>query len=233
MRRKQFMQLIADLRAELRKSSDPAVGVSDLPTLKQVLGRVYETLYDAHDWPHLRQMFPKIELHAGQRYYDFPEDTDYDKVERVVVWQNNSPFPATRGIDFEEYAQFDSNDDVRADPVSRWDVRYTSTREQMEVWPIPASAGYSIQFKGKLKFKPLVNDSDLCLLDDQLVVLHAAAELLPAAKQADAQIKLAAANSRLGITKARSKSTTPPVRVGLSRKSPEVLSRSVVRISGR
>ena len=233
MRRKQFTQLISNLRAELRRSSDPAVGVSDLPSLKQTLSRVYESMYDSYDWPHLMKMFDRIQLHAGQRYYDFPDDTDYDKIDQIVIWQNNQPLPIVRGIGFEEYAQHDSESDVRADPVSRWDVRSTPTVEQFEVWPVPASGTYSIQFHGKIKFAPLVDDADLCLLDDQLVVLAAAVELLPAAKQADAQIKLAALQERSGTTKKRSKASTASVRVSLGRKSPSVISRSVVRISGR
>lgn len=232
MRRKQFVQLISDLRAELGKSVDPAVGVADLPSLKQTIGRVYESLYDSYDWPHLTRFFDKTTLLAGERFYDFPEDTDYDKVERVVIWDNTSPIGIDRGIDFEEYAQFDSNEGVRSDPVMKWDVRDVDGATVLEVWPIPSSNGYSIQFKGKKKFVPLVDDADLCLLDDQLVVLMCAAELLPRSKSADAQLKLAAAQQRLGMTKARSKAGSGSIRMGLGKTPRDVLTRSVVRVSG-
>lgn len=233
MRRKQFVQLIADLRAELGKSTDPAVGVADLPSLKQTLARAYETIYDDFDWPHLRRIFAKKVLNAGQQYYDFPADTDYDRVERVVVWQGNIPIPAERGIDFEEYAVFDSTQDVRADPVQKWDVRDVDGHEMLEVWPIPASNGYSIQFRGKRRFQPLVNDADLCLIDDQLVVLTAAVELAPRGKLADAQLKLAALQSRYNRMKGRAKASSPTIRVGMGRTGASVLTRSVVRVSGR
>lgn len=233
MRRKQFMQLVSALRAELGKSVDPAVGVADLPSLKQTIGRVYESLYDSYDWPHLTRFFPKTTLNAGQRYYDFPDGTDYDKVERAVVWQNDTPITIERGIDFEEYAQFDSDAGVRADPVAKWDVRDIDGKPALEVWPIPSGSGYSVQFKGKIAFVPLVDDADLCLLDDQLVVLMCAAELLPRSKSADAQIKLAAAQQRLGMTKARSKAGTGSIRIGLGKTPRDVLARSVVRVAGR
>lgn len=232
MRRKQFRQLISALRAELRRSSDPAVGVSDLPTLKQTIARCYETAFDSYDWPHLSKIFDKIPLQAGERYYDFPEDTDYDRIDRAVCWFGSTPIEMSRGIDFEEYAERDSTQGERSDPALKWDVRSTDTVEQCEIWPIPASNNYSVQFKGHIKFAPLVDEEDLCLIDDQLVVLMAAAELLPAGKAGDSQIKLTAAQARAAGLKARSKQSTTTVRVGLGGKSRQVLSRSIVRVSG-
>lgn len=231
-RRKQFTQLISDLRAELERSSDPAVGVSDLPALKQAITRNYETLYDAYDWPHLNQVFDRITLNAGQRYYDFPENMDYDNLKRVVVWWNSRPVPIHRGISFEEYAVYSSEDDERVDPVVKWDVRATDTVEQCEVWPVPASSGQYLQFEGKLKFVQLVDDDDLCRLDDHLVVLYSAADLL-GPKSGKVQLKITEAQQRLGMLKAKSASGSGTVRMGLGAadKGPSY-GRSVVRVSG-
>ena len=232
MRRKQFVQLISDLRAELSKSTDPAVGVSDLPQLKQTLNRVYQSLYDLYPWPFLKRVFDRIPLQAGQRYYDFPEEMDFDNMESVAVWFSGQPLHIERGIGFEEYATYDSESDVRVDPVVKWDVRSVDdTREMLEVWPVPASNSYSIQFIGKRKFEPLVDDSDLCLLDDDLVVIHAAAELLPT-KGTNIQAKLAAAQARLGMLKGRSAAGSGSVRLGLGRSNRPIMGKAVVRIGG-
>ena len=233
MRRKQFVQLISDLRAELGRSADPAVGVSDLPSLKQTITRNYESLYDDYDWPHLSVISPRVSLNAGQRYYDFPNDIDCDKVNEVVVWWNGSPVPLTRGIGFEHYAEFDPEADQRSDPATHWDVRFTGVREQCEIWPPPASTGsVKVQFRGKRKFTPLVDDADLCLIDNHLVVLTCAVELLPRAKSGDSQVKLAALQSRYGRLKGRSKGGSTPVRIGLGTGSAgsNVPTRSTVRV---
>jgi hypothetical protein len=233
MRRKQFAQLVSDLRAELERSTDPAVGVADLPTLKQVIARNYEAAYQNYDWPHLRTIFDKIPLSAGQRFYDFPEGCDYDDVEEIVVWWNALPVPIERGIGFDDYATYDSEDGATSDPVLKWDVRATDTHEQMEVWPVPASNQQSIQIRGQRKFAPLVNDDDLCRIDDLIVVLASAVELVPAKARTAAQAKLAAAQARLARVKARSKTASPSVRMGLGRVNTPVYGKSVVRVSGR
>lgn len=217
-RRRQFIQLLTMLRDELSISSDPAVGVAATPNLKQVLTRHYETLY-ALEWPHLRQMFDRITLNVGERYYDFPETMDFDDLEEVNVWWGGQPHQVTRGIGFEHYAAVSSDDGARSDPVERWDVRLVEndTKEMIEVWPVPSGTGQALQFKGRRKFKQLVDDADLCLLDDQLVVLYAAAELAPPKKRTDISAKLQAAQQRLGILKANSAAGASTFRMGLGR----------------
>lgn len=233
MRRKQFSQLLYDLRAELGKSVDPSAGVADLPSLKQTLARNYETLYDDYDWPHLHVIPDRTTLSAGQRFYDFPSLIDADKVEEVVVWWNGQPLPLTRGIGFEHYAQFDSESDQRSDPVSHWDIRFTGTREQYEVWPMPASSTQTIQWRGKKKFLPLVDEADVCLIDDTLLVLTCAVELLPRQKSGDAKVKLSALQSRYMRLKGRSKGgSSASVRIGMGTGQPSssIPSRATVRV---
>jgi hypothetical protein len=216
MRGRQFIQLLDDLRDELDISSDPAVGSAATPGLKRIIKRQYQTLYDVYDWPHLRQVFERITLNAGQRYYDFPEDMDYDKLEVTKVWWGGLPHDVTRGIGFDQYAVRDSENDERSDPVTHWDVRKVGNKEMLEVWPMPSGTGQAIQFIGKTKFRQLVDDADLCLIDDELVLLYAAAEKLPAKKRGDVNLRIAAAQARLGILKANSKADSPSIRMGLS-----------------
>jgi len=216
MRGRQFTQLLDDLRDELDINSDPAVGSAATPGLKRVLKRTYESLYDGYDWPHLNQIFDRITLNAGQRYYDFPEDMDYDNLEEAKVWWGGQPHDLFRGIGFEQYAVYDSENGGRSDPVTHWDVRKVGDKEMIEVWPVPSGTGQALQFKGKTKFKPLVDEADLCLIDSEIVVLYAAAEKLPAKKRGDINAKILAAQTRLGIVKARSKAGSSSFRMGLS-----------------
>lgn len=231
-RGRQYTQLISDVRAELRRNNDPGVRASDLPSIQQAIKRSYETLYDEYDWPHRRQIFAKIALAAGQRYYDFPDDMDFERMEKVVVWSSGIPIEITRGIDFDDYASFDSEatTPVRSDPVIKWDVRWQSTTEQIEVWPIPAGNDQDLQFIGITKFVQLVDDADLCQLDDICVVLGAAIAL---DKDPDnTREKVAALTRRLAQVRARGRSGSEPVRLGLGAANKPVIGRAIVRISG-
>lgn len=231
-RGRQFLQIISDVRAELRRTNDPGTRASDLPSIQQAVRRAYESLYDEYDWPHLRQVFPKIALAAGQRYYDAPDDMDFDRMETVAVWQNGIPIPIDRGIGFDDYASFDSEATTpeRSDPVQKWDVRFVTTTEQIEVWPIPAGNDQRLQFIGIRKLDRLVDDSDLVYLDDLIVVLAAAISLEPDENlKREKEIALAA---RLHRVKSRGKSGAKTVRMGLGDTSRNPIGRAIVRISG-
>lgn len=233
MLRKQFGAMVVDLRAELGRSTDTAAHAADISQLQQTIKRVYETLYDDYDWPHLRIMFDRIPLSAGVQHYDVSDDVDFDKIERVVVWWNGQPHDIERGIDFEQYATYDPEADDRTDPVQRWDVRFDSQGEQevIEVWPLPASNDQELQFRGKKKFVPLVDNANQCLIDDRLVVLYSAVELL-SAKNPGRAIKLAAAQARYARLKGRSKSGVRSTRIGLGEVRPQTSHRAIVRVSG-
>lgn len=206
-RGKQLSQLVDMLRSETGQSTAVSVGLDRLPELQQIIRRNQEGLYDAFDWPFLRVQ-PFKNLAAGQRYYDFPTDLNMERVEEVVVWWNDQPIPLVRGIEFAHYVQYDSENDERTDPVSRWDVRWTGSREQIEVWPIPATTysstnRYRLQFKGIRPLRAMVSDSDVADLDDQLIVLFAAAELLARQKSEDAKAKQMKAVERFNVLKGR------------------------------
>jgi hypothetical protein len=206
----QFGTLISMLRNEVGRSNQAgSSGVADYNQIKQLLNRHYETLYLDYDWPHLRRIFDRIPLSAGDRYYDFPTKLDYERVEKVVVWHNLIPLPVERGITFEDYTAYSSEDDVRADPVLKWDVRNIGGSVQIETWPVPASNDQELQIKGFVKFVRLVADADLCLLDDNLVVTFAAAEVAASQGSEDADAKLQAAQRLYQKLKGRTKAAGP------------------------
>lgn len=201
-----FLELYTMLREELGRATEVSVGVDDLPSLKRQINKAYSNLYLAHDWPFLRRVFPKVSLSAGQRYYGLPTDLNIERVEEVNTWWNGSPAQMARGIGFPEYSAFDSEADERSDPALAWDVRDTAGATQIEVWPVPASEGQDLQFIGIRAAPKLVNDADLCLLDDELVVLHAAVPFLRRQKSNDADEVAAQAARRFQLLKGRSSS---------------------------
>lgn len=232
MLRRQFAQLQSDVRAELGRSDDPSVRVSDLPALKHKINQVYEEFY-ALDWPHLKKVDERIALQAGQRFYDVPDTVDFDRIEQVHVWVNGQPVPIDRGITMDDYGIYDSENDDRSDPALKWDIRYDSdgNEEQIEIWPVPASDDvYEVQFISPRKFARLVNDADIVHLDDQLIIQQAAGELEQDEKEA--RKKLAKAQQRLAVLRANSAGQRETVRIGLGAQKAKQNNRTVVRIAG-
>ena len=197
MRGSQFLTLLNMLRDELRRSTDPAVSSSDADGLKRVLNRNYEFLYTDYDWPILRKVCPSRQMNAGQSLYDLPEEIDPERIEKVAVWYGEQACPLVRGIGFEQYSLFDTEDDERSAPVQCWDLRSAALHDhvQYEVWPCPDDTSQWVQFIGFKKFVRLVNDIDPCFLDDNLVVAFSAAEMLAAQGSEDAENKLRAAQA--------------------------------------
>jgi hypothetical protein len=199
----QLLQLVTMLREEVGRATSVAVGVDDLPMLKQKLSRTQEMLYDDYDWPFLRQVFPYKQLNAGEQYYDFPDLLNLERLEEVALWYNNLPRPLVRGISTREYAIYNSNNGVTQEPAIRWDVRWTGTKEQFEIWPIPSSNSQQVQFTGIRKLRALIADSDVCDIDDQAIVLTAAAEILAKQENASASAVAKLAAGRIKQIKGR------------------------------
>ena len=178
------------VREEIGRSSSVAISQSDLPGIKTIINRVYETLYDEHDWPFLRRAFPRIPLQNGQRFYDLPSDLNVERIEDVSVWWGGSAHPLPRGINSQSYSSYDSVTDERTDPALAWDLRWsgdsTAGTPQVEIWPIPSTNDSELEITGIQKIQELNADEDQCLLDDKMVVLFVAAQFLARQKSEDA-----------------------------------------------
>lgn len=184
--------MVRDLRYETHRSADPNIGLDEYPSLCHLLERVQKTLYWDFDWPFLK-IRADITLVAGQRYYNVPSDIDF---ERIISFRGNGNDywkPIIRGIGMEHYEIYDSDNDERGYPTERWDVWNTGSGEQLEIWPMPDQSGETIRISAFKKLAPLVADNDVCTLDNDLIVLFAAAELMASqdAQKATAKLNLA------------------------------------------
>jgi hypothetical protein len=112
-----------------------------------------------------------------------------------------------RGIGFEQYNAFDTEDDERSSPITHWDLRSSALHDhvQYEVWPSPDESIQYVQFIGFKNFERLVNDIDVCLLDDNLVTTFSAAEMLLAQGSEDAESKLRSAQALYARLRSRLK----------------------------
>lgn len=198
-----FGQLIDMTVLEAGMDPTPALTSNIRPLIQAAIKREYERLYDEFDWPFLR-IFADVYTQAGQRYYDVPDDMNFDRIEKVDYLWGNRWFPLTRGIDLTHYNTFNSDAGVRCDPAYRWDIKWTGDASQIEIWPIPVTNDQKVRFTGIRHMTRLVDDADRCDLDDQMVTLFAAAELLARKNAPEAQLKQQKAVERYRLIRGRS-----------------------------
>lgn len=202
-----LLRILDMLRAEARLSMQPAHNRQVRDAHVNMLQRLQERLWDDFTWPHLRVQRLKP-CSINQRYYDTPDDIQVDNIERIEVYDSGGWRPLSPGIYGQHYSAHNSDLNERSWPVMRWQIHED---EDIELWPIADVNGNPKTMEGMLKFtgirnlKPFVQDSDRADLDDNLLVLFAAAELLAAQGAKDAQLKLDQANQiyrrqRAGLT---------------------------------
>lgn len=207
-RKTTLVKLLDDLRAEARLSLNPAHNIQNRPTQVKMLQRVQEWLWEDYTWPHLR-VERQVALQTGQRYYSPPTDMQIDRIEKIELYTDGAWRLLRAGVDPEDYTAWNSDLDQRSWPPRKWGIHED---EEIEIWPITDVSGVEATREGYIKFvgirnlAPLVDDGDRADLDDRVIVLFAAAEMLAASNAADAKLKLDLAQARL----ARLKSNLTP-----------------------
>lgn len=215
----QLLSLIAQLRAETGRTQNVAVGVDEVENLKVILQRTQELLYEEYEWPHMRVQ-RTVSLANNQRYYDFPSDMNFDRIQDVKLKYNNVYVDVERGILLEDYSIHDSNASPmdKSFPTLKWDIRNTGSAEQIEVWPVPNQSA-SLYMFGTKTLGDLIQEADTADLDDRLIVLFAAAEILARQKSNDAKNKLSQAERRLAMLRRNSQSDSKMIQVGLGNRN--------------
>jgi hypothetical protein len=200
MRGRTLTQLLESVRLESGRSSSTTLGQNEEPALKQRINRIYEFFWFDHSWPHLKIMDADKSVAAGVYEFDPPTAIDLETIEKVACRFGDKWHPMGRGINTELYNALDSEADERSFPIENYDIQYTGAAAQIVVWPRP-SQDTTVRFQGRRAFAKLVNGSDVCYLDDQIIYLHAAAELLAKAEDPMAESMASAARRRLNIMK--------------------------------
>jgi hypothetical protein len=202
-------ELIDDVRAEAGHSLQANLGAAMREVLVKIIQRQQRRLWEDYDWTFLR-VDRDVAVQAGQRYYDIPTDLSLERIEKVEFKYGDRWIPMKHGIGREQLDQHDSDKGIRAFPVERW-AEYENN--QVEFWPIPSQNGSLatssdiVRFTGIRKLRPLVQESDRADLDDTLLVLYSAAEILAREKSADAGLKLQMAEKHYARIRARNSKT--------------------------
>ncbi len=208
MLRNTFNEVIQMTRAEASLSTNTSRGIDHLEHIKQIIRRNVVTLAEQFDWQHLElkkeSAVSRTLLQAGLRTYTFPTAVNPLKIERVwvkwgSVWQR-----VDYGVKHDHFSALDPDADQRSDPITNWDY-YSDT--EYEVWPLPASDGVAnganeVAFEGQRKTDALVENADRVDMDDIVISLMSAAELLAEnGKEKAAQVKADAAMARMNTVK--------------------------------
>lgn len=170
--------LIAEVQFELGHSTTLTIGQQFRGHITHRIQREYERLYRDFSWPHLRNWidFPTV---AGQKLYDLPDvgadPLTIEDVREVYTNWGNIFNPLGRGIEIDDYNAFNTDLGAKSDPALKWEPR---SETSIELWPCPASAVQTIRLKALKPFKQIVEETDVCLLDDKLVSMYAASEYL-------------------------------------------------------
>jgi hypothetical protein len=201
-------EVIQAVRAECGLSTNTSRGIDHLDNIRQLIRRHQTTLAEDYDWQHLEirresDLSRKL-LQAGSRYYNFPDELNPLKIS--AAWVRSGHWRELNyGIDYRSHAAFDPDADIRTDPPTHWAF---IGAEQFEVWPLPSTNGVAngnneVGFTGQKKLEALLEDSNRLDLDDILVTLMVATEILAGQKRNEAAaVKGDAAMARLGRMRA-------------------------------
>lgn len=173
------------LKNQLGYNTQANVALATDPELSALLTDMQFWLFSQYQWPFL-YTHSDVGLVANTRYYTLPSGISLDYPTEVETKWANLWYPVAYGIKGEQYEMVDPDLNQTLDPACRWQ-NYSVT--QFEIWPVPASV-QTLRFWGTGLPVAFVADNDISSLDDELIVLFAAAEKLARAKQRDAPSKL-------------------------------------------
>ncbi len=200
MRGRTLTDIVQSVWFEANRADSPQANASAYNRTVHMINRVQRMLYEGYDWRFLKHHVEK-QLMAGERFYDFPDEIDRERVTNVFLNQNDGRpwLKLCRGITPAHYHTCNSLRDERRDPAERWDLRDVDGVTQFEIWPVPQTRSYTVLIEGLRPLKRLVEPGDFSALDGDVIALYVAAELLGekggAAKAALAASKLAAMQS--------------------------------------
>ena len=209
------------LRGHMGIVVDEGYNTADDSMHNQLIASKQTVLATRFQWPFLKDRWD-IMISAGVRYSLLPTVTirnvpgpiNTDNEVTAVVQYNTR----WKDVDFligeEDYNVLDPDQDERMDPIEKWQFIGFN---QFEVWPLPADQ-QKLRFDGwRVPMEP-VSDSDRLELDDELIALYIAAELLAKQEAKDAQPKMREAEYRLNELRGAVSAGEPPTLMGYNPK---------------
>lgn len=200
------------LKAQIGASLDSTATGKDT-AYNLTLSNMQLWLSSEHDWPFLEHRWD-LTCSAGSQYLTIPTAAaaqpgdlgasvaiNFEREVKVSVYYNTKYWPVDYGIGDAEYSIFNPAIQGSAiDPIQRWrfatDTSEAANANKIEIWPMPVTE-QTLRFTGQRALLALSADGDKADLDDLLLVLFAAAELLAFSQQQNAQMCATRAQTRL------------------------------------
>jgi len=207
---------LADLRKETLIeagfSTDAGHSVYSSERINQLINRTQRRLGITYDWPNM-EFEEEVTVAADTQFVNLPTDINFTMIDTVDVSYGDDWIPVTHGIGSHERSVYNSTQ--RALPIMRWEIEAPGNT-QFEVWPI-ASTAQTLLFSGNKSFVVMTKDTDVCVLDADVIVMNVAALILGRDQKADAQIMLAQADE-LARTIIKRQGSTKTTDVNLGRR---------------
>ena len=200
--------LVVMLKAEVGDSL--VAGTQQDATYKQLLAIKQKLLVAEFDFPYMEDQWD-VPAPAGSRYLTLPSTDvlgqsyamEFNRPLKVMRYYNLRYEEIEYGIGPDQYNYRNSDRGESVDPIQRWRwIQYSNPQspptvlQKFEVWPIN-NVEQTIRFYGQRALNPLVVDTDRADVEDLLLVLSVAVEILSRSKQADAPLRLQNAAKRL------------------------------------
>ena len=166
------------LRARLGFGAQGSSGGANQTLLDSLLQNGQVQLYWLQDWRHLTA-YEDFTTGVGQTLYDYPADCENDRrILRLEVNYSGQWSQLSEGIS----TSMRSTVSTRSVPC-----RYERF-DQIELYPEPDVATYTVRAWYVKDLQPFVDDSDRATIDDQMILLHAVANGKAHYRQPDAKV---------------------------------------------
>ena len=200
---------LSDIRKMLKSyvGDSRTVGSQQDSTYDSLLASKQSLLAAEFDFAFLEDRWDVAAL-AATRYYLMPSvdvdgnsfTLDISREFKVYSLFNRVYHRLEYGISMENYNWLNSDLGLGVDPAQRWRWIQNSAvpSQRFEIWPMPMTSGVqTIRFVGSRKLNPLVSDTDKADLDDELLALSVAVDLLLKKEGREAQTRAIDAQRRL------------------------------------
>lgn len=174
-----------EVMIEAGLSNQPGHSAFSTPRLNQLINRTERMMFTRDEWPTLHFEQTTV-VPADAQYAPLPADISFTMIETVHVSFGSEWLPVKSGIGARERTIY--NETQRATPIQRYEFRVDRPTE-IEVWPIGAQE-QRLMFAGSRTIGGMVEETDLCALDADVIVMRVAAKILGRDNQADAALLL-------------------------------------------
>lgn len=164
-------------------STQPGHAAFGASRLNQLINRTERLMFTENEWPTLH-FEETVIVPADEKFADLPSEISFTMIETVYVAYGSEWLPITHGITPRHRTIY--NDSQRAAPIQRYEYR-ADQPDKIEVWPI-ASQEQTLMFSGARTIGGMVEETDTCALDADVIVMRVAAKILGRDNQADAAL---------------------------------------------